>query len=52
MIEEKDLHNLLAEASQHPSIWIAASIAARVLWLKLWDVALDWGVNETKWIVK
>ena len=46
--EEEDLHNLLAVASQHPSTPIAASIAARMSWLKLWDVALDWGVNGTK----
>ena len=50
IIKKEDLHNLLAVVSQHPSTQIAASIAAHVSWLKLYDVALDWGVNGMKWM--
>ena len=38
-----DWENCITEASQHSSTALAASISSSTSWLKLWDMALDYG---------
>ena len=42
-----DWENCITEASQHSSTALAASISSSTSWLKLWDMALDYGPRGT-----
>ena len=46
-ILKQDHLKTLAEASSHRSTSLAAKVASEVNWLKLWDLALDHGIQGT-----
>ena len=45
---KKDWECCVVQASQHASTAVAAQVASSVSWVKLWDMALDYGPHGTK----
>ena len=44
---ELDLSSLLEESKAHSSTSLAAEIAESTCWLRVWDLALDFGLRGT-----